>query len=337
MSTKIDLNTQVQGVLPRLHGGSGNMRGAAHDWLMVTVVNDSGATIDLGKLVTKSAAGSTLHETIVTGEAIIGVVVGRLSPTTGLFEEVAPDANEIAAIAIAGRVVCNVTTAAARGDYVRTSTTAGAATPSSSPQSGAFGWVLQYISSSKALIILGTTSAPSVATIDHGELLGLDDDDHSAYVTVVDGGGETLNVVASAGATETIDAADGNVHDVTLDADCVLTLTGATVGVVCALTILLREDGSGGWNVTWPGSVVWPSGVTPTLDTTASAVNVFTLFTLDGGSEWLGFQVGAAATPEPPAPTPGGELLINDDHSTPLVFDDILQNDDQDDFLYSEG
>ena len=32
----------------------------------------------------------------------------------------------------------------------------------------------------------------------------------------------------------------------------------------------------------------------------------------------------------------GGHLLISDTHSTPLVFDDILQNDDGDDFLYSD-
>jgi hypothetical protein len=31
-----------------------------------------------------------------------------------------------------------------------------------------------------------------------------------------------------------------------------------------------------------------------------------------------------------------GALLISDTHSTPLVFDDILQNDDGDDFLYAD-
>lgn len=35
-------------------------------------------------------------------------------------------------------------------------------------------------------------------------------------------------------------------------------------------------------------------------------------------------------------PTIGGELLISDTPSTPLIFDDILQNEDQDDLLYAD-
>lgn len=41
---------------------------------------------------------------------------------------------------------------------------------------------------------------------------------------------------------------------------------------------------------------------------------------------------GMAATP----PTGVGPILIDDTHSTPLIFDDLLQNDDMDDLLYTD-
>lgn len=185
MTTKINLTNgeQVQGVLPRLYGGTGNIKGLAHDWVMLASVNDSGATIGIGSIVTRSlTTGTTLHKVDVAGEKIIGVVVGRLSPTTGVFEEEDPDASEVAMIAIAGRVVVNVTASAEIGDYVRASTTPGAATPSATLLSGTFGWVIQHMSSSKALIVLGTMFSSGAIISDHGGLTGLSDDDHTQYV-----------------------------------------------------------------------------------------------------------------------------------------------------------
>lgn len=111
-------------------------------------------------------------------------------------------------------------------------------------------------------------------------------------VTNIDGGKEVVNTVAAAGATETLDLGDGNVHDVTLTADCTLTFAGATAGVACSFTLLLRQDGTGGWTTTWPGSVVWAGGSAPTLDETASTLAVLTFVTVDGGTVWLGFPTG---------------------------------------------
>jgi hypothetical protein len=53
-----------------------------------------------------------------------------------------------------------------------------------------------------------------------------------------------------------------------------------------------------------------------------------TVLTADGA--------GNAAWEAPTGGSGGGQLLIADGHSTPLVFDDILQNDDGDDFLYAD-
>ena len=44
--------------------------------------------------------------------------------------------------------------------------------------------------------------------------------------------------------------------------------------------------GTGGYAITWPGSVVWPSGTAPSFTTTAGTVSIVTLFTIDGGTTW---------------------------------------------------
>jgi hypothetical protein len=114
------------------------------------------------------------------------------------------------------------------------------------------------------------------------------------YVANVYGGEEIVNTVAATGSTETLPAT-ANVHDLTLDANCTITLPTLTSGKACSLTVILRQDGTGGRTVTWPGSVSWISGTAPTLKTAAAAVDVVTLFTLDGGTTWGGAAVGGSS------------------------------------------
>jgi len=186
------------------------------------------------------------------------------------------------------------------------------------------------------------------------------------------GGTDTsLVTVAATGATETVDVSAARTYDLTLDDDCTLTLSGATTAEAWYVTLLLRQDGTGGRTVTWPGSVEWPGGVTPTLSTAANAVDVFTLFTLDGGTLWFGFPTGGGdggtpattvesettfglsaavgtdteyarqdhthGTPSLAGSGAVGELLISDTPAgSPLVFADILQNEAGTDLIYAD-
>lgn len=106
--------------------------------------------------------------------------------------------------------------------------------------------------------------------------------------------GEKVSTVAAAGSTETLSVATANVHDVTLDASCTFTFTGATSGKACSFSLILRQDATGGHAVTWPASVDWPGGSAPTISTAANAVDVFSFLTVDGGTTWLGFVGGQA-------------------------------------------
>lgn len=117
------------------------------------------------------------------------------------------------------------------------------------------------------------------------------------YVTPAYGGQETVNTVASSGSTETLDLALGNVQDITLTANCTFTLTGATSGVACSMSVILRQDGTGSRTVTWPGSVTWLEGSAPVLKTAASAIDVIVLFTMDGGTTWGGTNAGGTVSP----------------------------------------
>ena len=107
--------------------------------------------------------------------------------------------------------------------------------------------------------------------------------------------GETAVANATSGATETLDLESGNVFDLTLSANCTITLSNPPAsGTSGSFTLILRQDGAGSRTVTWPASVDWASATAPTLTTDASAVDVLTFMTVDGGTVWLGFVAGQA-------------------------------------------
>jgi hypothetical protein len=114
-----------------------------------------------------------------------------------------------------------------------------------------------------------------------------------SFLTTSFGGQDDISTVAASGSAETLDLADGNWHDLTLTADCTITLTGATAGVGCSMLVLLRQDGTGGRTVTWPGSVSWPGGAAPVLADGAGDVTLVSLLTLDGGTNWFGAFPGS--------------------------------------------
>lgn len=143
--------------------------------------------------------------------------------------------------------------------------------------------------------------ASTISIVDAGGFLTASDVEaaiqemYGDFLTVNEGGGDLLSTVAASGTTETIDLTDGNVHDVTLTANCTFTFNPVSAGRGRSFTLVLRQDGTGSRLATWPGSVVWAGGVAPTLSTAAASVDVFTFFTLDGGTVWYGFSTGGGS------------------------------------------
>jgi len=127
---------------------------------------------------------------------------------------------------------------------------------------------------------------------------------------------------SSAAGTLLLDIENGNYFDVTLTED-VTTLTlsnpantsspllmedGNTIlledgsgellleGSDAAQTIVLiaRQNGTGGWDITWPASVIWErdTGELPAQTTAPNAVDIYQFLTFDGGATWFGSAMG---------------------------------------------
>lgn len=92
----------------------------------------------------------------------------------------------------------------------------------------------------------------------------------------------------------TVDFETGNVFRRVLAANETLTFSnlpasGTAYGFVIEI---VQDSGGNAYNVTWPSNVRWPNGATPSLSTAANAVDVFTLYSHDGGTNIYGFLAG---------------------------------------------
>jgi len=69
------------------------------------------------------------------------------------------------------------------------------------------------------------------------------------------------------------------------------TLAVANVSIGQQFTIILQQDGTGSYTVTWFSTIRWPAGTVPTLTTTSGQIDVFTFKCIATGS-YLGFVAG---------------------------------------------
>lgn len=112
--------------------------------------------------------------------------------------------------------------------------------------------------------------------------------DLAAKVSTVNGGGETFFDAGNSGTAITLNLANGNVQKLTLTGNCTVTLTSPASGAMRSLTLLIFQDATGSRTITWPGTVKWGNAGAPTLTTTASKMDMVSLFTVDGGTNWYG-------------------------------------------------
>jgi hypothetical protein len=108
-------------------------------------------------------------------------------------------------------------------------------------------------------------------------------------------GGAEVGVAANSGTAYAINAANGSVFDITLNgATPAITFSGfPAAGLGATITVIFRQDATGSRVPTWPAAVKWAGGA-PTLSTTASAIDIITFFTIDGGTTIFGFLGGKA-------------------------------------------
>ena len=123
------------------------------------------------------------------------------------------------------------------------------------------------------------------------ELLSITDVSSTALPII-----ENVNVVGAAGAAQTVpDVTTQTISRYALTV-ATLTLTFPALPVATltkTFTVITVQDATGGRLVTWPASVLWAGGVTPTLTAAANKRDVF-VFQSDNALNWLGSVAGQA-------------------------------------------
>ncbi len=108
---------------------------------------------------------------------------------------------------------------------------------------------------------------------------------------------ETKTAPVPAAAAVTLDLENGNVFEVILDQATTFTFSNPPApltGKLGSFTLILKQDGVGGWATTWPASVDWESSTAPVLSTAANAIDVVSFLAIDDGTTWFGFLGGLA-------------------------------------------
>jgi hypothetical protein len=104
---------------------------------------------------------------------------------------------------------------------------------------------------------------------------------------------EAYSAVTSSSGTATLDFETATVFQLTLSED-VTTFTWSnapTSGTAFGFTLKVIQD-STDRAIAFPASVDWPGGIAPTLSSGSGDVDVFTFFTIDGGTTYYGFTAG---------------------------------------------
>ena len=100
---------------------------------------------------------------------------------------------------------------------------------------------------------------------------------------------EKLIDVGNLGGSYTYNLANGNWFKATLDQSCAFTFDYTNAPSQVYSFVIQLKNGSGGpFSVTWPASIEWSAGVTPTRTTTDGRTDIWSFITSDGGTNWLG-------------------------------------------------
>ena len=107
-----------------------------------------------------------------------------------------------------------------------------------------------------------------------------------------------VNDVAATGASETVLAATiDEVNRFVLTADCTITFPTAAVGA--SFVLATEQDSTGDWTVTWPGTVLWPDGVTQQPSAGIAVIDVWRFLCADG-STWIAQRLVTRASADAP-------------------------------------
>ena len=131
----------------------------------------------------------------------------------------------------------------------------------------------------------GTSEASKVVTADaNGNVKLVEEVQATCYIDTT---------VALSGTSVTVDCDEGNMFTLTTSGNTTFTFdySGVNLTTNDGYGFVLKITAGGTHTLTWPSSVEWSGGLTPT-DTASGETDIFTFLTFDGGTTWYGFQIG---------------------------------------------
>jgi hypothetical protein len=98
---------------------------------------------------------------------------------------------------------------------------------------------------------------------------------------------EFVSNVSTSTSTTTLDLSISNFFNITVSRNTTLAFSNPPSGRVFSFNVVLAQDGTGGWTVGLPASCKYPNGQTPVKTTAASAVDLWTFTTYNGGTTYV--------------------------------------------------
>ena len=92
--------------------------------------------------------------------------------------------------------------------------------------------------------------------------------------------------------TLTLDLSTAGIFYVNLSENITtLTISNTQTPGASSFTLIFTADGTAR-TVTWPGSFLWPSGISPAITSTNGKEDIFSFVTIDNGTSWFSFVGG---------------------------------------------
>lgn len=100
---------------------------------------------------------------------------------------------------------------------------------------------------------------------------------------------EIVSAITASTATTTVDLSTASTFIITMSANTTLAFTNVPSGSdLTSFSIITVNDSVAGRTLSWPASIKWAGGQTPTRTTTASKSDLYTFFTVDAGTNMIG-------------------------------------------------